>query len=163
MKVVRFSPTIETIGYTYSSTDYDRSLFSIPDMNSSRNVHPIPFYNHNETSSSSSSTTIDIINNNNNNTHRPIITPLDFSKISIASSSSSNSFSPTTSKKYGSKRPNLKIDTKMTSDPLFFTHLSTHYHKCSHISDDDDDDDSDNDFIKKENYKLYENNCSSIC
>ncbi|SAL98927.1 hypothetical protein [Absidia glauca] len=77
MKTVRFNPTLENIGYTYSAAEYDRShFFSSPPS-------PPPSFP---------------------NTHRPYIAPLDLSP-----------------------RPKLMINTEMTSDPLFFTHLSTHY------------------------------------
>ncbi|KAI9303277.1 hypothetical protein BJ944DRAFT_268677 [Cunninghamella echinulata] len=148
MKVVRFHPILETIGYTYSSTDYDRSLFSIPDFNTSRKSHhTLPFFNTNHVDDASSSSSIIDMKKNN----RPIITPLDFSKLSTTT---------TTTATTATKRPKLKINTKMTNDPLFFTHLSTHYKFYSqdicNSSDDDDDD-----IYPSKNFNLYESSCLS--
>ncbi|CAO3615309.1 unnamed protein product [Cunninghamella echinulata] len=148
MKVVRFHPILETIGYTYSSTDYDRSLFSIPDFNTSRKSHhTLPLFNTNHYDDTSSSSSIIDIKKNN----RPIITPLDFSKLSTTTIATK---ATTTTKK-----PKLKINTKMTNDPLFFTHLSTHYKFCSQDIDNSSDDDDD--IYPSKNFNLYENNCLS--
>ncbi|KAI8060910.1 hypothetical protein BC940DRAFT_337272 [Gongronella butleri] len=114
MKAVRFHPVLETVGFTYSAMDYDRSFFPTAYMDHDDDMHadmikadepvfaksPLP-------------------------ASRPSILPLDLSSITVSS-----------------KPKKLTINTAITQPPLYFTNLTTQYKAPPPLFDDDDDDDS---------------------
>ncbi|KAG1472778.1 hypothetical protein G6F56_001331 [Rhizopus delemar] len=115
----------DTICYTYSSEEYDRSYFAY--------IEPcikytFPFLPENTSNQLTGSTTNSLQQCNGN---RPSIKPLD---LSIVPNSRRRTLESPTENNISAKkvrnRPSLSINTKTLSEgPLFFTGLSTHY-KC---------------------------------
>ncbi|ORX50538.1 hypothetical protein DM01DRAFT_1096078 [Hesseltinella vesiculosa] len=119
MKAVRFHPILETVAFTYSATDYDRSYLPIPASPCSNSYATSVFLKPHESFPEPSSLQV-----SSTPLSRPAILPLDFSNINVSS-----------------KPKKLSINTSITRPPLYFTSLSTQY-KDAIYDDDDDDNDS---------------------
>ncbi|KAL0083565.1 hypothetical protein J3Q64DRAFT_1748177 [Phycomyces blakesleeanus] len=135
-KRVTFSP-FETIEYTYSAAEYDRSRFAVyPPTTISSFRPPVPVPALSILSSMQSTQPI-------TPAKRPCVAPLNLSMIPNGSrrSLTANLDLPPLAKKI-TQKPKLFVDTKSisTNGPLFFTKLSTHYKSLSAYPDDDDED-----------------------
>ncbi|KAI7866398.1 hypothetical protein BDF14DRAFT_1743608 [Spinellus fusiger] len=128
-KSVRFSPHLETVGFTYSSIDYDRSRFAIYPPTTLCAFRPPTISNQ------CKSTTVCSIPLSISPNKRPHVTPLDLSM--VPNSSRRTLPYETTPSIKKTQRPKLFVDTKSVTDPLFFTSLSTNY-KCRSAFPDSD-------------------------
>lgn len=116
----------DTIHYTYSSEEYDRSYFAY--------ITPCMKYTFHSLYKEDASKEITEITRNTPqlcNSNRPPIKPLNLSVVPNSRRRALDSpVENTTFTKKLRNKPNLSINTKSLSDgPLFFTGLSTHY-KC---------------------------------
>ncbi|ORE09228.1 hypothetical protein BCV72DRAFT_223744 [Rhizopus microsporus var. microsporus] len=122
-KTVTFEP-IDTIYYTYSSEEYDRSYFAYITPCIKYTFRPMPGLDCEPIKSSAIPQKQQQCNGN-----RPPIAPLDLSVIPNSRRRVLNSpVENSSSTKKSRNKPNLSINTKLLPEgPLFFTGLSTHY------------------------------------
>ncbi|KAI9019969.1 hypothetical protein CLU79DRAFT_756562 [Phycomyces nitens] len=128
-KTVTFNP-IDTVEYTYSASEYDRSRFAVyppTTISSFRPPVPVPALAIQTTKSITPA-------------KRPYVAPLNLSMIPNGSRRSITTSLDMPLAKKVTQKPKLFVDTKSISGPLFFTKLSTHYKTLSAYPDDDEED-----------------------